>query len=163
MKPFRNVLFTTLLVLSAFSAVVYTACSKVKCGGTTCQNGGTCSENKCICITGYSGADCGTSWSSKFIATYNNCSKVCSPSLGNATWQSIVSANGNSGQDSVVISNFAGFTQSVVAGVDSGGHIYIDPTSSSGIIGSGRIDSLGTITIRFTMGGTTNCTVTMAK
>lgn len=163
MKPFRNVLFTTLLVLSAFTAVVYTACSKVKCGGTTCQNGGTCSDNKCLCLTGYSGADCGTSWSSKFIATYNNCSKTCSPSLGTGPWQSIITANSNSGQDTIVISNFGGLTQSVVAGLDSSGHIYIDPTSSSGIRGSGEMDSTGKINIRFTLGTTSTCSMTMAK
>ncbi|MGN6568780.1 MAG: hypothetical protein ACTHJ0_12540 [Flavipsychrobacter sp.] len=163
MKPFRNVLFTSLLVLTAFSAVLYTACSKVKCGGTTCQNGGTCSENKCLCLTGYSGNDCGTSWSSKFIATYTNCSKTCSPSSGSGTWQSIITANGNSGQDSVVISNFAGYNTSVVAGVDSLGHIYIDPTSSSGIVGSGIFSSNdNSITIKFSEGGI-YCTMIMKR
>lgn len=162
MKPFRNVLFTAMLVLSAFTAVLYTACSKVKCGGTTCQNGGTCADSKCLCLTGYSGSDCGTSWSSKFIATYTNCTKTCTPSSGGGTWQSVISANGNSGQDTVVISNFGNSNKSIVAGVDSNSHIYIDPTSSSGIIGSGSLLSDGSISIRFNEGGI-NCSMTMRK
>ena len=51
-----------LMVIGAFSAVMYTSCSKTKdaCSGVTCQNGGACSNGTCVCRTGFGGAVCDT-------------------------------------------------------------------------------------------------------
>jgi len=58
MKQIRTLLLTATITLAAFSAIVYTSCSKNKCSGVNCQNGGACSGGVCSCPTGYSGNFC---------------------------------------------------------------------------------------------------------
>ena len=70
MKSIRNVAFSALLSLSAFSLVTYTACNKDECKDVVCQNGGTCVTGTCNCATGYEGANCETAVRAKFIKTW---------------------------------------------------------------------------------------------
>ena len=51
-----------LMVIGAFSAVMYTSCSKTKdaCSGITCLNGGACSNGTCTCRTGFGDSVCST-------------------------------------------------------------------------------------------------------
>lgn len=53
-KPF---LFAVLLTLAAFTCITYVAC-KDACKGVACLNGGSCQDGKCVCPSGYTGANC---------------------------------------------------------------------------------------------------------
>lgn len=69
MKSIRNIAFSVLLTLGAFSAVTYTSCNKDECKDVVCQNGGTCNETdgSCTCATLYQGTNCET----QVRSTYN--------------------------------------------------------------------------------------------
>lgn len=70
MKSIRNIAFTALLTLGAFSAITYTSCNKDECKDVVCQNGGSCLEGTCSCATGYEGTNCETLSRTKFIGTW---------------------------------------------------------------------------------------------
>lgn len=55
---FQNFLIAALLTIACFIAVTYTACKKDSCKEITCQNGGTCTDGKCVCPSGYGGDLC---------------------------------------------------------------------------------------------------------
>ncbi|RYD58579.1 MAG: hypothetical protein EOP56_03055 [Sphingobacteriales bacterium] len=73
MKSIRNIAFSVLLTLGAFSAVTYTSCSKDECKDVVCNNGGTCNETdgSCACPTGYTGTLCETEVRAKFIKSWS--------------------------------------------------------------------------------------------
>lgn len=54
----RNILITSILVLTAFATITYTACIKDTCEDVICQHNGICKEGKCQCPSGYSGDNC---------------------------------------------------------------------------------------------------------
>ena len=64
MKSVRSIALGVLVAISAFSALMYTSCSKTKdaCSGVTCQHGGVCNNGACTCnyAAGYTGAYCDT-------------------------------------------------------------------------------------------------------
>ena len=155
------------MTLGIFSAVVYSSCSKTKCGSVVCQNGSVCESNKCVCPTGYSGADCGTQWSTEFLGSYS-CTQSCSPIAGNPSYTSIISTYSYSGQDSVSISNFGGNNINLIAGVDSNNMIYVSPSATSNITAKGTYNSTTKVlTMKYSIalsGGTSvSCNVTMTK
>ncbi len=67
----RNIAFSALLTLGAFSAVTYTACNKDACKNVVCSNGGTCNNGNCSCPTGYEGTTCQTKSTTKFIGQWS--------------------------------------------------------------------------------------------
>jgi hypothetical protein len=150
-----------------FSAVLYSSCTN-KCGSTTCQNGGTCTNNKCVCPTGYSGNSCQTAWSDEFIGTYNCSRSTCSPSVaGVNSWQSAITKSSTNGGYTIAISNFDNSNTTQTATVDSVGGLRIAPVAGSyGVSATGNWAS-SAITIYFTTyvsGGTGyHCTMTLVK
>jgi len=70
MKSLRLVALGALLTVGAFSAVVYTSCSKDACSGVTCQNSGTCSGGTCTCPSGIGGTNCETIYRTGYTNTY---------------------------------------------------------------------------------------------
>ena len=62
MKKVKAIIFAALLTLSAFSILFYISCTKNKCSGLTCYNGGSCSGGQCICATGFTGNHCELSY-----------------------------------------------------------------------------------------------------
>ncbi len=75
-KRNANILFTFLITISCFFAVVYTSCSKsndnpASCDGILCQNGGQCRNGKCVCPYGYEGANCEKNYHDKYIGGWN--------------------------------------------------------------------------------------------
>ena len=118
-KSFRLITIAVLVTLSAFAAVLFSSC-KNKCGSTTCQNSGVCSDNVCECTTGYSGNSCQNSWSGVAVGTYNCTRSSCTQAIsGPATWQSTVVTDATNGGYTVDISNFDGANITVIATIDS--------------------------------------------
>lgn len=70
MKTLKNVAFSALLCIGAFTTVTYVACNSDKCKDTVCQNGGICADGNCSCSTGYEGTLCETKVNAKYVGTY---------------------------------------------------------------------------------------------
>jgi hypothetical protein len=71
MKRLRLIALSVVLTLGAFSAVVYTSCTKDECKSVTCLNGGTCSGGNCTCPTGYEGTTCQDETRKKIIGGWS--------------------------------------------------------------------------------------------
>lgn len=57
MKHLKIILFAV-ATATIFCGVIFTSCNQNKCNSTLCLNGGTCSNGKCSCPTGYTGTRC---------------------------------------------------------------------------------------------------------
>lgn len=66
MKSIRNIAFSALLTLAAFSTITYTSCSKDECEDVVCQNGGTCNDGNCACPVLFEGTRCETEVRAKY-------------------------------------------------------------------------------------------------
>jgi len=58
MRQKRSLTIAAMITIAAFAAILFAACSKNKCAGVTCNNGGTCVSGSCSCATGFSGPRC---------------------------------------------------------------------------------------------------------
>ena len=105
MKSIRNIAFSALLAVGAFSMVTYTACNKDECKDVVCQNGGTCVSGTCNCATGYEGTNCETQVRAKFVKTWTASDKDITNGDDLATYTSSI-VNGTAITE-VKISNFS--------------------------------------------------------
>lgn len=168
-------LLAAVLTISIFSAVLFASC-KNKCGSTTCQNGGTCTANVCVCPTGFSGNACQTGWTDVFIGTYNCSRNTCKPAVatlpGDSTWQSSITRDATNPGYTINISRFDNSGITVAALIDSAvngvSKLRITPaTGTNGISATGSYAN-GVININFTtsstggVGGYT-CNMVMTK
>ncbi len=169
MKVLRPVLLSALLTTGIFGSVLYTGC-KDKCGSTTCANGGTCSDNKCSCPTGYSGTTCATGMTDGLLGSYD-CSRAnCNPvQTGVNAWRSVISRSSTNGGYTFNISNFNNANIAVSLTVDSNMNVTTNlATGQSGISARGKFAS-GKMTLHFTTfsaaGGVEGptCDMTMVK
>lgn len=168
MKYFRHIALFAILAFFVSTTVFFVSC-KNKCGTTTCQNGGTCESNACVCPKGYSGNSCGSAWSDKYVGTYTCTTGGCTPANpGAGTWTSSITKSSTDGGFTVVISNFASSNTSVAATVDTLGKLNILlPSTGYGISGDGTLSNT-TILMNYTLstsaGGTPyHCSFTMVK
>ena len=172
MKSFRYIVLTTLVTIGAFYIVIVSSC-KNKCGSTTCQNGGTCTSNKCVCPTGYSGNACQSGWSNVAIGTYNCVRSGCKPAVeGDSVWQSAVTKDATNGGYTIDISRFDNSNITLAATIDSAingvSRIIISPaTGTAGIIANGTYSN-NVIKLNFSASsvggvGGYSCIMTMTK
>lgn len=82
MKPIRNILLTTVLTISLFAAISYTACKKDPCQNVICLNLGACDEGHCLCPVGYEGDRCQKLSRDKFIQTFNGYDTCTNDTVG---------------------------------------------------------------------------------
>jgi hypothetical protein len=67
----KPVLFTAIITISAFFAVLYSSsCKEDKCKSVACAYGGSCDQGVCKCLPGYSGPNCETIMRKKFIGLW---------------------------------------------------------------------------------------------
>jgi len=92
MKSIRNIAFSALLTLGAFSTITYTSCNKDECKDVVCNNGGTCDENtgNCLCATGYEGETCSEEVRAKFVKTWTASDKNIDDNENLPTYQSVI-------------------------------------------------------------------------
>ena len=158
MKSFRHFSITAVLIALVACSLIYVSC-KNKCGSTTCQNGGTCDNNVCICPIGYSGNSCQTGWSDAAVGTYTCSRSNCSPAVsGTNTWQSAITKDATNSGYTLDISNFNNSNTTVVATIDSAvagtsQRVTISGTNGIGTNASGYltiINSTTTMSLHFT-------------
>ena len=159
----RKHFFTTLFFcLGIFGLIIYSACKKNNCGNNSCKNGGTCINDTCSCPTGYTGSDCGTTWSTQYLGSFT-CTQTCNVTVGSGSWTSVISGNYTNGQDTILISNFGNFGKNIVAGVDNHGNVFISPVGTNDIAGSGSLSN-GVLKIKYSVISSGYvCNVTMTK
>ncbi len=133
---------TTIATLAIFGSVVYVGCSN-KCGSTTCNNGGSCNNNKCDCPTGYYGTSCQTGFTTALLGSYNCTRSNCTqPVTGVNAWQSVIATAATDGGFTLTISNFDNSNTTLTATVDSLGYINTNLANGvSGISAKGRFVS----------------------
>jgi hypothetical protein len=155
LKQFRYLFVAAILSVSIFSMVLYTSCKKNNCGSLNCQNGGACTDSKCVCPTGYSGNSCQAGWSDLSIGTYNCVKSNCTPAVsGASTWQSSITKDATSGGYKIHISNFDASNITVTASIDSAINgrnniIVSTATGTAGIQASGYYSN-NVINLHFT-------------
>ena len=139
MKFLRHILVTALFTMGIFASVLYVGC-KNKCGSITCNNGGTCESNTCVCPTGYYGNSCQTAFISALLGTYNCSRSDCSQAVsGASTWVSVVSAASTNAGYTFLISNFNNTNTTLTATVDSLGNVNTDLANGvSGVVAKGK-------------------------
>src|SRR6185312_5090296 len=58
MKHRSTIILSAIITLLVFAGITYTSCTRDRCKGANCLNGGACSDGQCICRDGYSGLSC---------------------------------------------------------------------------------------------------------
>lgn len=135
MNRIKNIAFSTLLAIGAFSAVTYTSCSKDECENVVCNNGGVCLGGSCSCAVGYEGTSCDTKSRDKFIGTYVG-HETCTVGTDNYT----ITVSANSDDIKVTLTNLynQGFT---AIGTVTGSNTF----NLSGSTGSTTYTGTGTL------------------
>lgn len=161
MKSFKQIALSAFLTISAFGAVVYTSCNKDECKDVVCQNGGTCSEGKCTCPTGYDGTNCETKSRDKFVGVYTG-NEICT--VGTDSYTMTLSAN----SDAIKLTMTNLYNDNITATCSM---VAVDSFSFSGSQGGATFNGTGrlvtnTLTVRYTLtnGATSNsCVFTGTK
>ena len=88
-----NILIAAIGTVLCFFSIVYVSCTKVgsspACNGLICQNGGYCNKGRCVCPSGYEGANCATGSATRFFGTSARAWKVHQVTIGSDTTASI--------------------------------------------------------------------------
>ncbi len=66
----KTILTSAMAAVATFFMVVYISCSKDKCSGVVCYNGGTCGGGNCTCTDAFEGTNCQTAARAKFIGNW---------------------------------------------------------------------------------------------
>lgn len=110
MKSIRNIAFSALLTIGAFTAITYTACNKDECKDVVCENGGTCVNGTCECPIGYEGANCEKLTRDNFVGKWSG-SDVCG--LGTYNVELTIDKSGTNSLNALV-TNPGGFGTPIV-------------------------------------------------
>lgn len=76
MRFWKHSLLSAAVFMGITSTVTYTSCTNDSCQTLICRNGGTCSDEQCLCPDGYEGTQCDVVSRSKFRGSYAGNTKV---------------------------------------------------------------------------------------
>ncbi len=111
-SPFKTILTSVLVTISAFISITYMSCNNDKCKTIVCAYGGVCNEGACICPSGYEGTNCETISNLKFLGAWQVFEKGSTTNAANYT----ISINSTATVTSVSINNvFNYFTLPITA------------------------------------------------
>lgn len=147
MKSIRNIAFSALLAVGAFTTITYTSCNTDECEDVECFNGGTCIAGSCACPTGYEGTDCTTLTRDKFVGVYNG-NETCT--IGSDTYAITLSAN--SEDLKINYTNVYNQNLSAVCTITSTNTFTFSGSAAGGITynGTGSLNA-NTITVDYTV------------
>lgn len=146
MKSIRNIAFSALLAVGAFTMVTYTACTKDECKDVVCSNGGTCVTGTCNCPTGYEGTTCQTITRDKFLGTYNG-NETCT--IGSDQYS--VTFTTNSDNLKMTFSNIYNDDYTALCTITSGNSFSFSNTQDGATFtGTGSING-NTLTVDYTI------------
>lgn len=167
MKTLKNVLFSTMLCIGAFTTVTYVACNSDDCKNVVCANGGTCSGGTCVCPTGYTGSSC---QNLAYIGTWKGTDNCTSGTYTNIT---IGIAYSSVDSTSLLVSNIGGFGSSVVIAGNLSSDSRTITFTNQDVGGSRTLSGTFTLTSSTTfndsyvvtpaIGAADNCTGTFTK
>lgn len=163
MKSIRNIALSAFLTIGAFTMVTFTSCDPDACKDVVCNNGGTCVNGNCDCLTGYEGSNCSTVSAASLPGTYTGTESCQPPLSSSSSWSSTLTQSSND-ETKVVISNFGDSGTNVTGQVNKNA-ITLDATAigSYTVTGTGTING-NVITINYDLsGGVTprSCTMTL--
>ncbi len=167
MKSIRNIAFSALLTIGAFSAVTYTSCNPDECKDVVCANGGTCIDGNCSCPTGYEGNLCQNKANAKFAGVYS-VTETCG-SVPSTPYQVIITPGSDA--TSVIINNLGNYGCSVGGNVTFTGQTnqmaltVNDNKCGYQMNATGNLNG-NTLSVTYPatyLGGSDNCTATMTK
>jgi hypothetical protein len=170
MKSIRNIAFSALLTLGAFTTITYTSCNKDECKDVVCQNGGTCNAETgaCVCSVGYEGTNCETKSNAKFVGVW-----AVTETCGSATsdpYQVTITADATDATK-ILVSNLGNYNCTVGGTIVYNGSVngatltIADNKCGTQMNASGTFAN-GKITITYTATTATlndNCTATLTK
>ena len=119
--PFKTILVSALVTLTAFLSIGYFSCNRDKCKTIVCGNGGVCNGGTCICPAGYEGTNCQTVSRDKFLGNWT----VFEKGSTTAAAQYSISIQAGYQITDVVIDNFFNYFLQPVNGSVSGDTLYI--------------------------------------
>ncbi len=67
MKNFKFLTFAFISIVAVSTIFYMNSCNPDPCKDVVCQNGGTCVDGTCGCLTGYEGTNCETEMRTKFL------------------------------------------------------------------------------------------------
>jgi hypothetical protein len=161
MKNFKFLTFAFFALMSLSTVVYMNSCKTDPCKDVVCQNGGTCVDGTCSCLTGYEGTNCETELRSKFLVagasftetgtTYS--SFTSATTNGTNTYNMTISKGAT--VDVIMIENVGNYscssgTYSVAAKMNSSTTFTIAQTTVCGttFTGSGSINN-GKVTVNY--------------
>ncbi len=151
MKSIKQIALSTFLTVSAFSAVLYTSCSKDECKDVVCQNGGTCNAGACVCLTGYEGTNCETKSRDKFVGVYTG-SEICTTGTDNYT----ITLAANSDALKLTMTNLYNDNYTATCSmVATDSFSFAGSQGTVNFTGTGRLVT-NTLTVRYTVTDGTN-------
>lgn len=154
MKSVKHIALSALLTVGAFGTVLYTACNKDECKDVVCQNGGTCSEGKCTCATGYEGTNCETKSRDKFVGTYTG-AESCTTGTDNYS----ITLAANSDALKLTMTNLYNDNITAICSMAATDSFSFSGTAGGATFtGTGRLVT-NTLTVRYTL---TNPTATVS-
>ena len=112
MKQFKTLFLTAIVTLSAFATIIYTSCKKDPCSGVTCQNGGSCDNGSCTCLSGYSGTYCQNSSISFTNDAFTTMNITVNGSTSSVDPGQTIAFVGGEGTNANVTANTAAYTSS---------------------------------------------------
>lgn len=118
MRYWKSVTSATLIVMAAFTIIVYSACKKEEytyvdeCADVSCQNGANCFKGTCLCPAGFSGDFCEDVWLSRYLGRWEVKQTIAISNKDGRQWQEssyfmTVKRKGNS-NTSFLIDGFMG-------------------------------------------------------
>ena len=154
MKSIRNIAFSALLALGAFTTVTYTACNPDECKDVTCSNNGTCVDGTCKCPNYYEGTTCQTEVRTKYYNTYIG-DGVDNDNETYDDWKMEFKARGADAKNmSLTLMNKAGVTQATVNVILQSNETFLVEQMTDGddiITGSGTVNvNSASLTLTFT-------------
>jgi hypothetical protein len=151
MKKTKFYSFMLAAVVAMSSVVYFNSCTPDPCKDVVCNNGGTCVEGICSCLTGYEGTNCDTKTRDMFLGSYNTSNETCT-SGGPSSFGITVTAGATDLEINIANVYGAGFNTKANVQADKSIVIANQAFGTGSVEGSGSVSG-NTLTLSYTITG----------